>query len=76
MGSFLDKTTGFREAGDGLMVVDWIRCPKVELAKVGQTAIPIGPLKLQAVDKTAEDSEVGSSVGVCCRTSPDSLASP
>jgi hypothetical protein len=23
-GSFLDKTTGFREAGDGLMVVDWI----------------------------------------------------
>ncbi len=23
-GSFLDKTSGFREAGDGLMVVDWI----------------------------------------------------
>jgi hypothetical protein len=23
-GSFLDKATGFREAGDGLMVVDWI----------------------------------------------------
>jgi hypothetical protein len=23
-GSFLDKTTGFREAGDGLMVVDWL----------------------------------------------------
>jgi hypothetical protein len=23
-GSFLDKVTGFREAGDGLMVVDWI----------------------------------------------------
>ena len=23
-GSFLDKTTGFREIGDGLMVVDWI----------------------------------------------------
>ena len=23
-GSFLDKTTGFREVGDGLMVVDWI----------------------------------------------------
>src|SRR5579872_2016172 len=22
--SFLDKTTGFREAGDGLMVVDWL----------------------------------------------------
>src|SRR5262249_53933692 len=23
-GSFLDKATGFREAGDGLMVVDWV----------------------------------------------------
>jgi hypothetical protein len=23
-GSFLDKTTGFREAGDGLMVIDWL----------------------------------------------------
>lgn len=23
-GSFLDKTTGFREIGDGLMVIDWI----------------------------------------------------
>ena len=23
-GSFLDKTTGFREVGDGLMVIDWI----------------------------------------------------
>ncbi len=23
-GSFLDKSTGFREAGDGLMVIDWI----------------------------------------------------
>lgn len=23
-GSFLDKTSGFREAGDGLMVVDWL----------------------------------------------------
>src|SRR5687768_3675415 len=22
--SFLDKTTGFREAGDGLMVIDWL----------------------------------------------------
>lgn len=26
-GSFLDKTTGFREAGDGLLVVDWIMEP-------------------------------------------------
>lgn len=26
-GSFLDKTTGFREAGDGLMVVDWLMEP-------------------------------------------------
>ncbi len=26
-GSFLDKTTGFREIGDGLMVVDWIMEP-------------------------------------------------
>src|SRR6476469_8442988 len=23
-GSFLDKATGFREVGDGLMVVDWL----------------------------------------------------
>ncbi len=26
-GSFLDKKTGFREAGDGLMVVDWLMEP-------------------------------------------------
>jgi hypothetical protein len=26
-GSFLDKTTGFREVGDGLMVVDWLMEP-------------------------------------------------
>lgn len=23
-GSFLDKTAGFRESGDGLMVIDWL----------------------------------------------------
>src|SRR4051794_38316583 len=26
-GSFLDKATGFREIGDGLMVVDWLMEP-------------------------------------------------
>ncbi len=26
-GSFLDKATGFREAGDGLMVIDWLMEP-------------------------------------------------
>ena len=26
-GSFLDKTTGFREVGDGLMVIDWLMEP-------------------------------------------------
>ena len=26
-GSFLDKATGFREVGDGLMVVDWLMEP-------------------------------------------------
>jgi hypothetical protein len=26
-GSFLDKKTGFREIGDGLMVVDWLMEP-------------------------------------------------
>ncbi len=26
-GSFLDKQTGFREAGDGLLVIDWIMEP-------------------------------------------------
>src|SRR6478735_8269121 len=25
--SFLDKTSGFREAGDGLMVIDWLMEP-------------------------------------------------
>src|SRR5258707_14893467 len=24
-GSFLDKATGFREVGDGLMVIDWLK---------------------------------------------------
>src|SRR3954469_16058252 len=26
-GSFLDKATGFREVGDGLMVIDWLMEP-------------------------------------------------
>src|SRR5712691_2240477 len=26
-GSFLDKATGFREIGDGLMVIDWLMEP-------------------------------------------------
>jgi hypothetical protein len=26
-GSFLDKVTGFREFGDGLMVIDWLMKP-------------------------------------------------
>src|SRR5690348_15522548 len=31
-GSFLDKATGFREAGDGLMVVDWLMEPGSDAA--------------------------------------------
>jgi hypothetical protein len=32
-GSFLDKTSGFREIGDGLMVVDWLmEAPATPLA--------------------------------------------
>ena len=31
-GSFLDKKTGFREAGDGLMVVDWLMEPGSDAA--------------------------------------------
>ena len=31
-GSFLDKTTGFREVGDGLMVVDWLMEPGSDAA--------------------------------------------
>src|SRR3954449_4508147 len=30
--SFLDKTTGFREVGDGLMVVDWLMEPGSDAA--------------------------------------------
>src|SRR3954463_12302556 len=31
-GSFLDKATGFREIGDGLMVVDWLMEPGSDAA--------------------------------------------
>ena len=31
-GSFLDKATGFREVGDGLMVVDWLMEPGSDAA--------------------------------------------
>src|SRR5438093_8539822 len=31
-GSFLDKATGFREAGDGLMVIDWLMEPGSDAA--------------------------------------------
>jgi hypothetical protein len=31
-GSFLDKKTGFREAGDGLMVIDWLMEPGSDAA--------------------------------------------
>src|ERR1051326_6659701 len=31
-GSFLDKTTGFREIGDGLMVIDWLMEPGSDAA--------------------------------------------
>jgi len=41
-GSFLDKTTGFREVGDGLMVVDWIMEAGSDAAYADQLHAPDG----------------------------------
>lgn len=41
-GSFLDKTTGFREVGDGLMVVDWLMEPGSDEAWSDQVIAPDG----------------------------------
>jgi hypothetical protein len=41
-GSFLDKTTGFREAGDGLMVVDWLMEPGSDAAWADEVFAPDG----------------------------------
>jgi hypothetical protein len=41
-GSFLDKATGFREAGDGLMVVDWIMEPGSDAAWADKVFAPDG----------------------------------
>ncbi|RUL85365.1 hypothetical protein [Tautonia sociabilis] len=41
-GSFLDKTTGFREAGDGLMVIDWLMEPGSDEAWQEQVFAPDG----------------------------------
>jgi len=41
-GSFFDKTTGFREAGDGLMVVDWLMEPGSDEAWQKQVFAPDG----------------------------------
>src|SRR6059058_3415696 len=41
-GSFLDKATGFREAGDGLCIVDWIMEPGSDRAYRDQFPKP-GP---------------------------------
>jgi hypothetical protein len=41
-GSFLDKTTGFREAGDGLMVVDWVMEPGSDAAWADKVIAPDG----------------------------------
>ena len=41
-GSFLDKTTGFREAGDGLMVIDWLMEPGSDEAWSNQVIAPDG----------------------------------
>jgi hypothetical protein len=42
-GSFLDKTTGFREVGDGLMVVDWLMEAGSDEAWGQQALAPDGP---------------------------------
>ncbi len=41
-GSFLDKTTGFREIGDGLMVVDWLMEPGSDAAWAEKVIAPDG----------------------------------
>ena len=41
-GSFLDKTTGFREVGDGLMVVDWLMEAGSDAAYADQVVAPDG----------------------------------
>jgi WD40 repeat protein len=41
-GSFLDKTTGFREIGDGLMVVDWLMEPGSDAAWSDKLIAPDG----------------------------------
>lgn len=41
-GSFLDRTTGFREAGDGLMVVDWLMEPGSDADDQHQILAPEG----------------------------------
>ena len=41
-GSFLDKTTGFREVGDGLMVVDWLMEAGSDEAYGGRVFAPDG----------------------------------
>ncbi|MHC1768134.1 MAG: hypothetical protein AB9869_28325 [Verrucomicrobiia bacterium] len=41
-GSFLDKATGFREVGDGLMVVDWLMEPGSDEAYASQLHAPDG----------------------------------
>ena len=41
-GSFLDKTTGFREIGDGLMVVDWLMEAGSDESWANQVVAPDG----------------------------------
>jgi hypothetical protein len=41
-GSFLDKATGFREAGDGLMVIDWLMEAGSDAAWSDQVIAPDG----------------------------------
>jgi hypothetical protein len=41
-GSFLDKATGFREAGDGLMVIDWLMEPGSDEAWADRVIAPDG----------------------------------
>lgn len=41
-GSFLDKATGFREVGDGLMVIDWLMEAGSDAADADRLAAPDG----------------------------------
>jgi len=61
-GSFLDKKTGFREAGDGLLVVDWIMEPGTLTGSGPATSrATLGPRDRRRNEDQDRDRQAGSS---------------